>query len=156
MRIKRVYWNLRDSTKVELRKFCSFKCKRKKWKRECDWKLKDLNFRLNLEENQTWRKLNHWASLVVQWLEILLPVQGTQVLPLVWEDTTGLRAAKPVCHDYWPMPRASAPQQEAATVRSACSAVKRRPRPQQLEKARVPNKDPAQPKVKFLYLILPN
>ena len=37
---------------------------------------------------------------VVQWMRILLPVQGTQVLPLVWEDTTGLRAAKPVCHDY--------------------------------------------------------
>ena len=28
-------------------------------------------------------------------MRILLPVQGTQVPPLVWEDTTGLGAAKP-------------------------------------------------------------
>ena len=41
------------------------------------------------------------TSLVVQWLRICLPVQGTQVRSLVWEDSTCLRAIKPVHHDYW-------------------------------------------------------
>ena len=33
-----------------------------------------------------------WTSLVVQWLRIRLPVQGTQVQALLWEDPTGRRA----------------------------------------------------------------
>ena len=41
------------------------------------------------------------ASLVVQWLRIRLPVQGTQVGALVWEDPTCHGATKPVCHNYW-------------------------------------------------------
>ena len=40
------------------------------------------------------------ASLVVQWLRIHLPMQGTQVRALVREDPTCLRATKPVCHNY--------------------------------------------------------
>ena len=40
------------------------------------------------------------TSLVVQWLRILLPMQGTQVRPLVWEDPTCRGATKPVCHNY--------------------------------------------------------
>ena len=40
------------------------------------------------------------ASLVVQWLRIRLPVQGTQVGALVWEDPTCHGATKPVCHNY--------------------------------------------------------
>ena len=31
----------------------------------------------------------HWTSLVVQWLRIHLPVQGTQVQSLVREDPAG-------------------------------------------------------------------
>ena len=42
-----------------------------------------------------------WASLVVQWLRIRLPVQETQVRALVREDPTGRRATKPVRHNYW-------------------------------------------------------
>ena len=38
---------------------------------------------------------------MVQWLRIRLPVQGTQVQSLVWEDSTCLGATKPMCHDYW-------------------------------------------------------
>ena len=34
-------------------------------------------------------------SLVVQWLRICQPVQGTQVHSLVWEDSTCPRAAEP-------------------------------------------------------------
>ena len=40
------------------------------------------------------------ASLVVQWLRIRLPMQGTWVLALVWEDPTCRGAARPVSHNY--------------------------------------------------------
>ena len=33
-------------------------------------------------------------SQVVQWIRICLPMQGTWVLSLVWEDSTYLRATK--------------------------------------------------------------
>ena len=41
------------------------------------------------------------TSLVAQWLRICLPMQGTRIQSLVWEDPTGRRATKPGCHDYW-------------------------------------------------------
>ena len=48
------------------------------------------------------------TSLVAQWLRIHLPMQGTRVQSLVWEDPTCCGAAKPVshnteptCHNYW-------------------------------------------------------
>ena len=50
------------------------------------------------------RKLSEWgcrASLVAQWLRIRLPMQGTQVQALVWEDPTCRRATKTVHHNYW-------------------------------------------------------
>ena len=40
------------------------------------------------------------TSLVAQWLRIRLPMQGTQVRALVWEDPTCCRATKPVHHNY--------------------------------------------------------
>ena len=40
------------------------------------------------------------ASLVEQWLRIRLPMQGTRVRALVWEDPTCRGATKPVCHNY--------------------------------------------------------
>ena len=39
------------------------------------------------------------ASLVVQWLRICLPIQGTRVQALVWEDTTCHGATRPVSHN---------------------------------------------------------
>ena len=39
------------------------------------------------------------TSLEVQWLGIHLPMQGTQVRPLVQEDPIYLGAAKPKCHN---------------------------------------------------------
>ena len=39
------------------------------------------------------------ASLVAQWLRICLPMQGTRVRALVWEDPTCRGAAGPVSHD---------------------------------------------------------
>ena len=40
------------------------------------------------------------ASLVAQWLRICLPMQGTWVRALVWEDPTCRGATRPVSHDY--------------------------------------------------------
>ena len=40
------------------------------------------------------------TSLVAQWLRICLPVQGTRVQALVWEDPTCRGANKPVRHNY--------------------------------------------------------
>ena len=38
--------------------------------------------------------------LVAQWLRIRLPMQGTRVQALVWEDPTCRGATKPVRHNY--------------------------------------------------------
>ena len=46
-------------------------------------------------------KDNLGTSLVVQWLRICLPMQGTWVWALLQEDPTCHGAAKPVCHNYW-------------------------------------------------------
>ena len=40
------------------------------------------------------------ASLVAQWLKICLPMQGTRVRALVWEDPTCRGATGPVSHNY--------------------------------------------------------
>ena len=40
------------------------------------------------------------ASLVAQWLRICLPMQGTQVRALVWEDPMCRGATRPVSHSY--------------------------------------------------------
>ena len=53
------------------------------------------------------------ASLVAQWLRICLPMQGTWVRALVWEDATCHGANGPVSHNYWACASgACAPQQE--------------------------------------------
>ena len=40
------------------------------------------------------------TSPVAQWLRIRLPMQGTRVRALVWEDPTCHRATKPVRYNY--------------------------------------------------------
>ena len=40
------------------------------------------------------------ASLVAQWLRVCLPMQGTRVRALVWEDPTCRGATGPVSHSY--------------------------------------------------------
>ena len=42
-----------------------------------------------------------WTSLVVQWRRIHLPMQGTQVQCLIWEDSTCRGATKSMLHNYW-------------------------------------------------------
>ena len=69
--------------------------------------------RLNLEEIENinrpitsndietvMKNLPTGASLVVQWLRICLPMQGTRVRALVWEDPTCHGATGPVSHNY--------------------------------------------------------
>ena len=50
--------------------------------------------------NFTIYKLGSRASLVLQWLRIRLPMQGTRVRALVWEDPTCRGATGPVSHNY--------------------------------------------------------
>ena len=57
-----------------------------------------------------------WASLVVQWLRMPLPMQGTWVRALVQEDPTCCRAAKPVYYSYL----ACAQSPQAATAGPPC------------------------------------
>ena len=45
-------------------------------------------------------KVSSWTSLVAQWLRIHLPMQGTWVRTLAWEDPTCHRATKLVHHNY--------------------------------------------------------
>ena len=48
------------------------------------------------------QQIKRWerASLVVQWLGICLPMQGTRVRALGQEDSTCRGAAEPVRHNY--------------------------------------------------------
>ena len=52
-----------------------------------------------LEKNSSLKMVSR-ASLVAQWLRVRLPMQGTQVRALVWEDPTCRGAAGPVSHNY--------------------------------------------------------
>ena len=54
---------------------------------------------INRNHKQTNTKANG-ASLVAQWLRIRLPMQGTRVRALVWEDPTCRGPTKPVRHNY--------------------------------------------------------
>ena len=63
--------------------------------------------------NCTLKKWLRWASLVAQWLRICLPMQGTRVRALVWEDPTCRGVAGPMSHNYWACASgACAPQHE--------------------------------------------
>ena len=78
---------------------------------------RELLVPLNRHENQGCRVLSKLAqsgtSLVAQWLRICLPIQGTWVRALVWEDPACRGATGPVSHNYWACASgASALQQE--------------------------------------------
>ena len=66
-----------------------------------EWKSRQLLWKI------VWRflkkltiELPFGASLVAQWLRICLPMQGTRVRALVWEDPTCCGATRPVSHNY--------------------------------------------------------
>ena len=48
-------------------------------------------------DNQKYKKSFLPLPLVIQWIRIRLPMQGTQVWYLVQEDSTCHRAIEPVC-----------------------------------------------------------
>ena len=50
--------------------------------------------------NLSSEKLGGRTSLVAQWKEISLPIQGTQARYLFWEKITCHGVAKPACHNY--------------------------------------------------------
>ena len=78
-------------------------------------KLRNKNHMIiSIDAEKAFDKSQHpGASLVAQWLRICLPMQGTRVRALVWEDPTCRRATRPVSHNYWACASgARAPQQE--------------------------------------------
>ena len=58
-----------------------------------DWEEADSNEELR-------SRIQERASLVVQWLRVRLPMQGTWVRALVWEDPTCRGATGPMNHNY--------------------------------------------------------
>ena len=55
---------------------------------------------LEIGKNAQVKKQGLGASLVAQWLRVCLPMQGTRVRALVWEDPTCRGATGPVSHNY--------------------------------------------------------
>ena len=84
------------------------------------------------ESFQWWWYVNEWfkrakmASPVTQLLRICLPMQGTRVRALVWEDPTCRGATGPVSRTYW----ACAPVSHTywACASGACAPQQERPR----------------------------
>ena len=72
------------------------------------------------------KKGRGWASPVVHWLRICLPMQGTWVWSLVWKDAMCHGATKPVHHNCW----AHVPWSPCSTTRDA--AAVRSSAPQQV------------------------
>ena len=65
------------------------------------------------------------ASLVAQWLRILLPMQSTRVRALVWEDPTCRRATKPVHHNYWSLRTAMKSSPHSPQLEEDCTQQQR-------------------------------
>ena len=63
--------------------------------------LRSSDFQRTKGRNFRQHKTLQRTSLVAQWLRICLPMQGTQVRALVWENPTCRGATKPVTHNYW-------------------------------------------------------
>ena len=89
---------------IKIKNICSEKDTVKRLRRQAtDWEkmfAKDIADKGLLSKvNEELLKLNDWASLVAQWLRVCLPMQGTRVRALVWEDPTCRGAIRPVSHD---------------------------------------------------------
>ena len=104
---------------------------------------KEMRIKIMQNIGVTFIKTGQGASLVAQWLRICLPMRGTRVRALVWEDPTYRGATKPVRHNYWACASGyCAPQWEAATVRGTRTAMKSGPHLPQLEKAHAQKRRP--------------
>ena len=62
--------------------------------------IKKINKNKCVRGKVDYQRLKVGTSLVAQWLRIHLPMQGTRVQSLVWEDSTCHRATKPMRHNY--------------------------------------------------------
>ena len=69
----------------------------------CYWRVESIWFRQNWDVCYFYwlQNIDVGTSLVVQWLRIRLPMQGTRVWTLVRADPTYRGASKPVHHNYW-------------------------------------------------------
>ena len=117
---------------------------------EASWETQQrIWFSLDFERFLSVRELKNYrmrASLVAQWLRVRLPMQGTRVRVLGWEDPTCRRATRPVRHNCWACalgavshnywspratateahtPRDHAPQQEKPLQSEACTLPRR-------------------------------
>ena len=92
------------------------------------------------------------ASLVAQWLRICLPMQGTRLRALVWEDPTCRGATGPMSHNYWACASgACAPQQGRPQWWEACAPRWRvDPARHNWRKPSHRNEDPTQPKINII------
>ena len=79
------------------------------------------------------------TSRVVQWIRVHLPMQGTQVRSLVWEDPTCLKQLSPSTPTTEPALWSPCSAREASTVKSPHTATGGSPRSLQPEKACVHN-----------------
>ena len=59
-----------------------------------------MRYHLTLVRMAIVKKSTNRVSLVAQWLRVCLPMQGTRVRALVWEDPTCHGATRPVRHNY--------------------------------------------------------
>ena len=91
----------------------------------------------------------HGASLVAQWLSICLPMQGTRVRALVWEDPTCRGATRPVSHNYWACASGACAPQEERPRQWEARAPRWRVAPtcRNWRKPSHRNEDPTQPKI---------
>ena len=78
------------------------------------------NIFVESREQYKWTHLQNRHRLGVQWLRICLPVQGTQVWPLVWEDATSHWTTKPLLQ----LLNLHAVTAEACTSQSPCSTAR--------------------------------
>ena len=93
---KQVYANKMDSHE-EMDKFLE----RYNFPRLNQEELENINRPIKSNEIETVIKnLPTGASLVAQWLRVCLPMQGTRVRALLWEDPTCRGATGPVGHSY--------------------------------------------------------
>ena len=91
-----------------------------------------------------------WASLVAQWLRVCLPMQGTRVRALVWEDPTCRGATRPVGHSCWACASGACALQQERPWQWEARAPRWRVVPARC-KSKKPshrNEDPMQPKIK--------
>ena len=83
-----------------------------------------------------------------------LPVMwGTQIRSLLWEDSTCLRATKPVCHNYWSLHTYSLCSTREATKRSPHTIMKSNPYLPKLEKALTKQQKPITVKINTLQIL---